>query len=149
MTPEHPVIVAGYDGTRAARAAVVRGAERVRDGGVLLILRAYRLPPDDDPYGAFHGPRLEDAANLAAQSIDEFAEEEPRLAFVRWERHVADAPAAEALVRLAARRDADEIVVGTRGLQRSGLGSVAAEVLERADRPVTVIRERMLVEQFS
>ena len=148
MTPDHPVIVVGYDGSRAARAAVARGAERVRDGGVLLILRAYQLPPDDDAFGAFHGPRLEDAANLAAQSIDELAEDESRLAFVRWERHVAEGSPAAALCRLATRRNADEIVVGTRALRRQGLGSVAAEVLELADRPVTVIPERMLVEDF-
>jgi nucleotide-binding universal stress UspA family protein len=155
MTKEHvmtdrPVIVVGYDGTRASRAAVALGAERVNGGGRLLVVRAYQLPPDEDELGAFHAARLEDAADVAAQCIDVLVDAEPRLAFVDWERHVLEGPPAEVLCRVAARHDADELIIGTRGLGRRtafALGSVAAEVLHRADRPVTVIPDRMLVQE--
>lgn len=49
--------------------------------------------------------------------------------------------AAEALVITARRHEADEIVLGSRGMGRLGsvLGSVAQQVLHTADRPVVVI----------
>jgi nucleotide-binding universal stress UspA family protein len=141
----HPIIVVGYDGTPAARAAVDRGIERVRVGGTLLIVRAYAVPADE-AHGPFHGELLEDAADAAARHVDELVDDEPRLPFIRWERIVCEGDPARVLCRVAAERDADEIIVGTRGLDRVGvlLGSVAADVLHLADRPVTAIPARML-----
>src|SRR5690606_40097722 len=48
---------------------------------------------------------------------------------------------AERLATLARKRDADEIVVGSRGLGRfvAALGSVSHALLEHADRPVVVV----------
>ena len=48
---------------------------------------------------------------------------------------------AEVLIRAAAVRDADEIVVGSRGLGRirGALGSVSQELLREAGRPVLVV----------
>jgi nucleotide-binding universal stress UspA family protein len=63
---------------------------------------------------------------------------------VDWEAEViGDAPA-RAIAHVAATRDADEIILGTRGFGRARalLGSVAHEVIHLADCPVTVIRER-------
>jgi nucleotide-binding universal stress UspA family protein len=51
--------------------------------------------------------------------------------------------AADSIVASALRRDSPMIVMGTRGrsgLKRAVLGSVAAEVVERAKMPVTVVR---------
>src|SRR6185295_7603993 len=50
-------------------------------------------------------------------------------------------PPAEVLARAAAVRDADEIVVGSRGLGRirGALGSVSQELLREAARPVVVV----------
>jgi nucleotide-binding universal stress UspA family protein len=143
--PEHPIIVVGYDGTPAARAAVGRGVERVRDGGRLLVVRAYEIATETAG-GPFGGAALEDAADAAARSIGDLADADARMDFIEWERIVHQGAAAEVLCRIAAERDADELIVGTRGLDRYGvlLGSVASEVLHLADRPVTVIPERML-----
>ena len=48
---------------------------------------------------------------------------------------------ANALMRVAEARNADEIVVGSRarGRFRSMLGSVSHELIERADRPVVIV----------
>ena len=140
-----PVVVVGYDGTRASRAAVGLGLEHVQAGGHLIVVRAYAVDAED-AHGPFAGAQLEEAADLAARSIDALAEDEPRLAFVSWERVVLEGDAARVLCRVAADRDADALIVGTRGLDRIGvlLGSVATDVLHLADRPVTVIPDRML-----
>jgi nucleotide-binding universal stress UspA family protein len=52
-----------------------------------------------------------------------------------------EGPPAEAIARAAAVRDADEIVVGTRGLGRfrGAFGSVSHALLHEADRPVVVV----------
>jgi nucleotide-binding universal stress UspA family protein len=58
---------------------------------------------------------------------------------------IAGSPA-EAIARVAEVRDADEIVVGSRGFGalRATLGSVSHELLHHADRPVVVIPRRMV-----
>jgi nucleotide-binding universal stress UspA family protein len=50
-------------------------------------------------------------------------------------------PPADAILDVARARNADEIILGARGLSRlrAALGSVSSEVIHRADRPVTVI----------
>jgi len=54
---------------------------------------------------------------------------------------VLEGPPAEVLIRAAAVREADEIVVGSRGLGRirGALGSVSQELLRDAARPVLVV----------
>ena len=56
---------------------------------------------------------------------------------------IGDKPA-RAIAGVAAAREADEIIVGTRGFGRARalLGSVAHELIHLADCPVTVIPER-------
>ena len=58
-----------------------------------------------------------------------------------YETELIGGPPAEAIANVARVRDADEIVVGARGLGRvrALLGSVWHELLHIADRPVLVI----------
>jgi nucleotide-binding universal stress UspA family protein len=58
-----------------------------------------------------------------------------------YETELIGGPPAEAIANVARVRDADEIVVGARGLGRvrALLGSVSHELLHIADRPVLVI----------
>jgi len=55
---------------------------------------------------------------------------------------------ARTLLRAAEARDADEIVVGSRGFSplRGALGSVSHALLQEADRPVVVIPARAVVD---
>ena len=57
------------------------------------------------------------------------------------ELDLAEGPPAEAVNRAAMVRDADEIVVGSRGLGRfrGAIGSVSHALLHEADRPVVVV----------
>lgn len=65
-----------------------------------------------------------------------------------YELELVDGRPAEALARIAAARDADEIVVGSRGFGRlrAALGSVSHELLHDAPCPVVVIPERFVRE---
>ena len=63
---------------------------------------------------------------------------------VAYETHAAFGPVAETILRLAGETQADQIVMGTRGLGRlrgALLGSVASEVIHAAKVPVTVVKK--------
>jgi nucleotide-binding universal stress UspA family protein len=135
------VIVVGYDGSEASRAAVTMAARRAGRNGIVVVVHAYQLPPDFLGSPNFerllsdrkdHGRALLDAMPLTGN--DELLETE-------YETELIGGPPAEAIANVARVQDADEIVVGARGLGRvrALLGSVSHELLHIADRPVLVI----------
>ena len=148
MTPDSPSrrIVVGYDGSPASRAALARAAERAGADGRIYIVHAYSLP--NDWLGVPNYQQMLDAAlDRAQEHVDRIEEESGAdLAGVAWETEIiGDAPA-RAIAHVAATRNADEIVVGTRGYGRARalLGSVAHELIHLAGCPITVIPERVV-----
>jgi nucleotide-binding universal stress UspA family protein len=136
-----PTIVVGYDGSEASRAAVTFAARRAGRRGRVFVVHAFDLPPDflgspnyDSLLGARqdHGRALLDALPLVGND---------ELLSVDYETELIGGPPAEAIADVARVREADEIVVGARGLGRvrALLGSVSHELLHIADRPVVVI----------
>lgn len=144
MPSDGAVIVVGYDGSRASDAALDLALARAAGGGKLFVVHAYEAPADY--MGAPYYEVMLDAAAQHARTLIERLQADGRLAGVDWEPEVIAGPAARSLADVARVRDADEIVLGTRGVGRvrALLGSVAHELLHLADRPVTVIPERML-----
>lgn len=135
------MIVAGYDGSEASRAAVSLAARRTGRGGLLYVVHAYDLPPDFLGWPNFdrllsdrmdHGRALLDALPLVGN--DELLDTE-------YETELIGGPPAQAIADVARARNADEIVIGARGLGRVRglLGSVSQELLQIADRPVLVV----------
>jgi nucleotide-binding universal stress UspA family protein len=108
------------------------------------VVQSYEVATD--PHSTSYGEALEEAADVAARSLDQLAADDVRLNSVDWARMILEGEPASTLCRVAADRDADELIIGTRGRDRVGvfLGSVASGVLHLADRPVTVIPRRML-----
>src|SRR5215204_4245043 len=148
MTPDSPSrrIVVGYDGSPASRAALARAAERAGADGRIYIVHAYSLP--NDWVGMPNYQQLLDAALDRVQERADRIEDESGddLAGVAWETEIiGDAPA-RAIAHVAATRNADEIIVGTRGYGRARalLGSVAYELIHLAGCPITVIPERVV-----
>jgi nucleotide-binding universal stress UspA family protein len=136
-----PTIVVGYDGSEISRAAVTFAARRAGRHGRVYVVHAYDLPPDflgAPNYDSLlvarqdHGRALLDALPLVGN--DELLD-------VDYETELIGGPPAQAIADVARVRDADEIVVGARGLGRvrALLGSVSHELLHIADRPVVVI----------
>jgi nucleotide-binding universal stress UspA family protein len=139
-TQMNRTLVVGYDGSEASRKAVNYAAARV-NGGKLFLVTAVVPPPEwmgapgwqqilDEEHE--RGRRLlAEAAGSLPQGVDYTIE-------------LLEGPAADAIVRVAEARDADAIVVGSRGLGRvrAVLGSVSHDVLHLSDRPVVVVPER-------
>jgi nucleotide-binding universal stress UspA family protein len=136
-----PVIVVGYDGSEASRAALRLAARHAGPHGKVFVVHAYDLPSDflGHPYSQRmlsdhqdHGRALLDAMPLIGN--DEVLE-------VDYETELVGGPPAEAILGVAQAREADEIIVGARGRGRvrALLGSVSHELLHVADRPVVVI----------
>lgn len=146
MTPEttSPTILVGYDGSPAARAAVEHAIDRAIPDGRLVVVSAWQVPIDYS--GASYYPEMTgEASRRAKHGLESLEHDCERLAEVVYECHVAEGPPAVAITRAAVTHEADEIIVGTRGVGRvrALLGSVAHDVIHRAQCPVTVIPERM------
>ena len=140
MTPQHsPTIVVGYDGSAAARAALRLAAARV-GGGKVFVVYGYDAPADywgDEHYEAL----LHAALDRGERTLEQATTAVPELADVGHEMELIAGHPAEVIANVAATRDADEIIVGTRGFGRirGALGSVAHALLHQAPCPVTVI----------
>jgi nucleotide-binding universal stress UspA family protein len=146
MTPDarSPRIVVGYDGSAASRAAIARALHRAGDNGRIFIVHAYSLPRDW--IGIPDYQRLLDIELNRARDLMAVLEEQSGadLSGTNWETEIVGAAPAKAIADVAAARDADEIILGTRGHGRARalLGSVAHELIHLAACPVTVIPER-------
>jgi nucleotide-binding universal stress UspA family protein len=145
MTPEpHPVVVVGFDGSPASHVALARAIRRVGPSGELYLVHAWHVPEAWRGRGMFQ-PYVDRALEDADVVLESAKAAHPGLAEIRWESELIGAPPARAIADVASVRDADEIVIGTRGFGRvrALLGSVAHELIHLAECPVTVIPERM------
>jgi nucleotide-binding universal stress UspA family protein len=136
--PGSCVVVVGYDGSESSQAALAYAARRASDSGLVVAVHAFAPTPDWlgwPNYGEIlhahqlHGRKvLEDLPEVGAQV----------------ETSLLEGPPARAIVAAADARDADEIVIGSRGFgaARGALGSVSHAVLHEADRVVVVIPTR-------
>jgi nucleotide-binding universal stress UspA family protein len=147
MTPHaedhrRPLLVIGYDGSAASRAAIDHALAWAGTEGHLVIVRSCQLPLD----ASTGDPGVEPSMAEGLRDLEGLEETEPRLAFASWEREITPGPPADVLCHIAEARGADAIVLGTRGVGRFGglLGSVAHDVLHRASCPVVAIPERMV-----
>ena len=107
----------------------------------MFVVHAYELPPDflgSPDYERLLSHR-KDLGRALLAAIPSTGSDE--LLGTEYETELIGGPPAEALAKVAQVRDAEEIVVGARGLGRvrALLGSVSHELLHIADRPVLVI----------
>jgi nucleotide-binding universal stress UspA family protein len=144
----YPVVVVGFDGSPASHVALSRAIARVGATGKLYLVHAWHAPEAWRGRGQDQ-PHIDRALSAAEAVLAQAEETHPGLIGVAWESELIGEPAAQAIVGVAAVRNADEIILGTRGLGRvrAVLGSVAHEVIHAATCPVTVIPERMVGER--
>jgi nucleotide-binding universal stress UspA family protein len=139
-----PCIVVGYDGSPSSRAALRLAVHRA-GAGKLFVVHAYDAPADywgRDEYDAL----LNAALTRGEQLLADIASAEPHLTDVDHELELIAGRPADVIATVAKTRDADEIIIGTRGFGplRGLLGSVAHALLHQAACPVTVIPEAAL-----
>lgn len=134
-------VVIGYDGSPCAKEALRVGLEVGKAyGDKVIIAFGYELNPVAGEIHDYHAAvkemataRLQEAAALAGAGGADGVE---------LEAVIVERAPAEALVHLAAERDARVIVVGTRGespIRGALLGSTPHKLLQLADRPVLVV----------
>jgi nucleotide-binding universal stress UspA family protein len=126
-------VVIGYDGSATAKRALNWALAR-SDGAKIVVAHAYEPPHEwlgSPRYDNVLHQHLERGEKLLAELPDDD----------RIETELLSGRAAEAIARVASVRNADEIIVGSRGFGpvRGALGSTSHELLGLADRPVVVI----------
>ena len=141
----HPCVVVGFDGSPASHVALSRAIERVGPYGKLYLVHAWDVPEAWRGRGT-HQPYVDRALTEAETVMEGAVQAHPGLKGITWERELIGGPAARAIADVAEVRNADEIILGTRGFgrMRALLGSVAHQLIHLAPCPVTVIPERMV-----
>jgi nucleotide-binding universal stress UspA family protein len=137
---QSPVIVVGYDGSPTAREAVDYAARRAGSRGKVYVVYAYGPPPDWLGFPNYNR-LLADSQARGRAELDALVMGDGALVDTDFETELLEAPPADAILRVAEARDADEIVVGSRGHGRirSALGSVSHAVVHGAQRPTVVV----------
>lgn len=136
-------IVIGTDGSPGAQAAVGEGVQLARQLGIPVTFVYVRSPISilGEPY---YQRKL--TSQLAqARTVLEAALAEAERFGVAADYEIAEGDPADEILRTARYREADLIVVGSRGLGAIAgalLGSVSGALLRRAPLPVLVVKER-------
>lgn len=132
------VVVVGYDGSEASRAAMSYATLRSCEGGRIVAVNAFQPVPDW--LGAPSYQQALDAYQTHGRQLLQSLDEEHAGGF-ELDTSLLEGPPARAIVAAADARDADEIVVGSRGFGpvRGVLGSVSHAILHETDRVVVVI----------
>lgn len=145
-TADHPraghqqgqrVVIVGYDGSPPSREALAYAMRRACDGGRVVAVHAFQ--PTPDWLGSPYYQRVLDASQAQGRELLRSLEESD--VGVELTTSLLEGPSARAIVAAADARDADEIVIGSRGFGavRGVLGSVSHAVLHESDCPVVVI----------
>jgi nucleotide-binding universal stress UspA family protein len=131
-------VVVGYDGSEPARSALSYAARRSCEGGRIVAVHAFQ--PVADWLGSPNYQQALDAYQEHGQQLLESLEAGHELD-ADLETSLLEGPPARAIVAAADARDADEIIVGSRGFGplRGVLGSVSHAILHETDRVVVVI----------
>ena len=140
-------VVAATDFSTAATAGVDAAIAVARDHSAeLVVVHAYEEPPYlEGPYGLAEteAGRASETARVALQKrLDELA---ASVEGIEVRTVLAEGPASERIVELAAAEAADLVVLATRGLggiQHLLLGSTAERVIRNAPCPVLAVRSR-------
>ena len=135
------VVVAGYDGSATAKAAVDFAVREAGPNGHVFVVHAYGPPSDWLGFPNYQRV-LDDHQERGEAVINGLVHGDDPLLEVEWEAELLEGAAADAILNVAEARGADEIVVGSRGrgaLARAALGSVSHELVTRSTIPVVVI----------
>jgi nucleotide-binding universal stress UspA family protein len=138
-TAQARTVIVGYDGSEEARAAFAIAVDRARPTDSIVVVHATAAA--SSWLGAPYYDRLVAATIASAERVLDELRPVAELVATPIEFEAIEGRPAEVLIRVADVRDADEIVVGSRGFGRlrGALGSVSQELLRDATRPVLVV----------
>lgn len=138
--------ITGYDGSPASRAALSHALDRAGPDGTVIVVHAAALPVEALGAG-YYAPALDGVMEHGRELLGGLEQVDPRVAKREVRTELVTGDPASALTTIARTHGADGIIVGTRGFGRARalLGSVAHELIHKAECPVTVIPERAVV----
>ena len=137
-------IVIATDGSTGAREALETGLALARGAGAVATFVYVRPGPFSLLGDPFYQWSLSDEFEKARAALED-AEARAVEAGVESESEILEGRTAERVLDLARARNADAIVVGSRGrgaVVGALLGSVSSELVDKADRPVLVAKQR-------
>jgi len=132
------------DGSPGGCEAVRTGLMLARGAGADVTIVYARHAPLRVYGDPFYQRSLSRELELARVALDA-ASSDAEIVGIEVETEIVEGRPAEAIVELARSRDADLILVGSRGrgaIAGAVLGSVSESVVRRADRPVLVVKPR-------
>lgn len=135
-------ILIATDGSEFAGEALEQGLAIAEELGAVATVLYVRQPPSPYLGEPYYQDVLTEEARRKHSVLDD-AKRHAGLHDVDVEYEVREGDAVEEIVNLARSRDADLIVLGSRGLGSISsltLGSVSTAVLHQADRPVLVAK---------
>ena len=138
--PGTRTLVVGYDGSPLAQAAVVEAGLRAGQTGCVFVVYAYDAPPGFLGW-PYYGRKLSQARAAGQHALADLLQSGTSLPDVEYIPELIAGQPAEAIARVAAVRNADEIVVGAshaRGLRKHA--SVPHELERTVPVPVITIR---------
>jgi nucleotide-binding universal stress UspA family protein len=136
-------IMVATDGSRGSEAAIAEGIDLAQRLGAEVTFAAVRPPVPDYLGEPLYQEHLREDLARARRALQQ-ARDQAEQAGIEAEYELLEGDPAEEIARLAEARDADLVVVGTRGIGAvagSLLGSVSSGVIRRSHRPVVVVRE--------
>jgi nucleotide-binding universal stress UspA family protein len=137
-------IVIAIDGSAGSREALETGLAIARGSGAMATFVYVRPGPHRLLGDPFYQRALSEELGRARAALEE-AETLVTKAGVESQAEILEGHPAEQILELARARDADLIVVGSRGrgaIAVALLGSVSIEIVNKADRPVLVAKQR-------
>lgn len=138
-------IVIGTDGSSDAIKAVDGGLELARGLGASVTFVCARVATGSLLGEPFFQRELDAEVAQAREVVGE-AMSKAATAGVAADYEILDGGPAEAILRVADTRDADLVVVGSRGfgaVQSAIFGSVSKELIRRSHRPVLVVKDEL------
>jgi nucleotide-binding universal stress UspA family protein len=151
MTDSENVVVAAIDLHKGSRLVLLRALDLAGETGTVHVLTvsepniANVKPPEDIDAPELTGVDPSKLKEVVRGRIREYQRAHPGAPAAKVEVHIDAGDPAEKIVELAARVDADAIVVcthGRKGIRRLIIGSVAEKVVRNAGCSVVVVREK-------
>jgi nucleotide-binding universal stress UspA family protein len=133
-------IVVGYDGSDTSTAALAKAAELAKGLGDSVVI-VFGYAPGG--YGGGEVPAQREAVEELGEKVTSDGAERAKAAGVEYEVELINEHADEALMTVAARRNARMIVVGSHGespLKGAVLGSTPYRLVHASRIPVLVVR---------
>ncbi len=139
-------ILVAVDASPCAPSVLAAGIELARTSGAkLLLLRAVGLPPEPLPLNGFASPPTQVLDGMMVTAKRDLAELSRRVPSPMLEGASTQVGVAwDTICTFAREHDVDMIVIGShayRFIDRI-IGTTAAKVVNHADRPVLVVREK-------